>query len=367
MPTDLPADPLRFDAGAYDFDLPPELIAQEPLAERDASRLLVLERNSGRRAHRQFRELPELLRPGDLLVRNRSRVFPARLLGRRVGGGAAEILLVRQRETDLWEALVRPARRLPPGARVDIAPGFRALIEGGTPGPGAGTSLAGPLPTAAIRFVRLLSDDAQPADAIARHGHTPLPPYIRRTDNPSDRERYQTVFARETGSVAAPTAGLHFTPRLLERLAARGIETAELILHVGPGTFRPVAVPDVRAHEVDPERLVLPEATALAIDRARDAGRRVLAVGTTTTRALESSLDARGRLRAGPAETALVIVPGFEFRVVSGLLTNFHLPRSSLLLLVSALAGRERILDAYAEAVRARYRFYSYGDAMLVE
>ncbi len=338
---------------AYDFELPSALVAQEPLAERDASRLLVLDRAASRVSHRHFRELPELLQPGDLVVLNRTRVLPARLLGRRATGGAAEILLVRPREADLWEAMVRPARRLPSGALVEVAHGFQLRIEGNVaPEPGPG------------RLVRLLAAD--PAAAIERHGHVPLPPYIRRADGPADRERYQTVYAREAGSVAAPTAGLHFTPPLLARLTARRIETASVILHVGPGTFRPVEVQDVREHRVAPEHFTLPRETAAAIDRAKREGRRVVAVGTTTTRSLESCADPDGRVEAGEGETDLVIVPGFPFRAVDALVTNFHLPRSSLLLLVSAFAGRERVLAAYREAIREGYRFYSYGDAMLI-
>jgi S-adenosylmethionine:tRNA ribosyltransferase-isomerase len=335
-------------------------VAQDPLAARDASRLLVLERTSGTVSHRSFSDLPEILRPGDLLVTNRSRVLPARLLGLREGGGAAEILLVRRRGPDTWDALVRPGRRLRPGAIVAIAAGFRVRVEPPDPSPDP----------AAVRKsthrVRLLLDGLAPDAALERHGHVPLPPYIRRPDLPSDRERYQTVYAREPGSVAAPTAGLHFTAELLERLRARGIERAEIVLHVGPGTFRPVEVDDVRAHRVDAEPFSVPEDTAAAFGRARSEGRRVVAIGTTTTRVLESALDPEGRLRPGDGETALVILPGFRFRAVDALVTNFHLPRSSLLLLVSAFAGRERILAAYAEAVQRRYRFYSYGDAMLL-
>jgi S-adenosylmethionine:tRNA ribosyltransferase-isomerase len=239
---------------------------------------------------------------------------------------------------------------------VDVAPGFRVRVEPASPGAEAG-------PT---RRVRLLLDGLAPEEALERHGHVPLPPYIHRPDVPADRERYQTVYAREPGSVAAPTAGLHFTPELLERLQACGVERAEVVLHVGPGTFRPVEAQDVRAHRVDPERFHIPAATAEAVGRARAEGRRVLAVGTTATRALESALDPAGHLRLGDGETGLVILPGFRFRAVDALLTNFHLPRSSLLLLVSAFVGRERVRAAYAEAVRERYRFYSYGDAMLV-
>ena len=347
------ADPSDYEISAYEYRLPPGLIAQQPLAERGASRLLVLERATGVLSHRVFSDLPELLRPGDLLVVNRSRVFAARLLGRREGGGAAEILLVRRCEPTVWSAMVRPGRRLRPGAVVDVAEGFRVRVED-APAPGG------------LRAVRLLLDGLDPDAALERHGHVPLPPYIRRADVREDRERYQTVFARETGSVAAPTAGLHFTPELLDRLHAHGVGSTELVLHVGPGTFRPVEADDVREHRVDPERFFIPEETAAAIDRARAEGRRVVAVGTTTTRALESAIGDSGRLHPGDGETTLVVVPGFQFRVVDVLLTNFHLPRSSLLLLVSAFAGRERVLAAYAEAVRRRYRFYSYGDAMLV-
>jgi len=359
----MPEAPSDHEIGAYDFELPRELVAQEPLAERDASRLLVLQRATGLLEHRAFADLPELLRPGDLLVTNRSRVFPARLLGRRQGGGEAEILLVRRHEPDLWEAMVRPGRRLRPGAVVDVGPGLRVRIEGPEAGAPAGGDRAQPSP---LRRVRLLLTDLPAEAALERHGHVPLPPYIRRTDVPSDRDRYQTVYAREAGSVAAPTAGLHFTTALLERMRERGIERAELVLHVGPGTFRRVEVLDVREHRVDPERFTIPETTAAAVDLARAEGRRVVAVGTTATRALESALGPGGRLHPGEGETDLVIVPGFRFRAVDALVTNFHLPRSSLLLLVSAFGGRERVLGAYAEAVRQRYRFYSYGDAMLL-
>ena len=341
---------------AFDYHLPPELVAQQPLARRDDSRLLALDRASGAVSHHAFRDLPDLLRRGDLLVVNRSRVRNARLLGRLSGGGAAEILLVRQHDPDVWEALVRPGRRLRPGAVVTVAPGFGVRIE-----PEAEGASGGP-----TRRVRLLLDGTDAHAALERYGHVPLPPYIRRPDVASDRERYQTVYARETGSVAAPTAGLHFTPELLARLAERGIEKAELVLHVGPGTFRPVEVQDVRQHRVQPEGFKIPDSVAESFSRTRANGGRVIAVGTTVTRALESALDPDGRLRRGDGETELVVVPGFRFRAVDALVTNFHLPRSSLLLLVAAFAGRERVLRAYAEAARLRYRFYSYGDAMLV-
>lgn len=372
-PPDVPRDepaaaPTAVDhsAAAYDFALPEELIAQEPAPERDASRLLVLDRRTGAVEHRTFRDLPTLLRPGDLLVTNRSRVFRARLLGRRAGGGEAEVLLVRRLADDDWLALLRPARRLRPGTLVEIAPDLTVEVRpSSTAADGVVRSAAAPA-SGPLRRVRLRTTGGTVDDAVDRHGHVPLPPYIRRSDRPGDLERYQTVYAREPGSVAAPTAGLHFTPELLAALAARGIETASLVLHVGPGTFRPVDVDDVRQHRVDPERYSIPRETAAAFARARVAGRRVVAVGTTVTRTLESAIDHAGHLRAGDGETNLVVVPGHRFRAIDALVTNFHLPRSSLLLLVSAFAGRERLLAAYAAAIAARYRFYSYGDAMLV-
>lgn len=338
----------------FDYDLPPELIAQEPLAQRDASRLLVLDRKTGALRHHVFRDLPSLLRPGDLLVVNRSRVFPARLLGRRAGGGEAEVLLLRDLGGDIWEALVRPGRRLRVGARVHVDDGLQVEV------------LGGPAPADGRRRVRLLARSGDAARELERLGHVPLPPYIRRADRPGDRVRYQTVYAQERGSVAAPTAGLHFTPELLAGLRPRGIERAEVVLHIGPGTFRPVQVEDVRDHAVPAEPYVVPEETSAAVSRTRARGGRVVAVGTTTTRVLETAADDHGRVTAGEGETGLVIAPGYRFRAVDVLVTNFHLPRSSLLLLVSAFAGRERILEAYAEAVRLEYRFYSYGDAMVV-
>jgi S-adenosylmethionine:tRNA ribosyltransferase-isomerase len=359
-----------FRLSSYDYTLPPELVAQEPLAERDQSRLLALDRRTGAVQHRAFAELHDLLRPGDLLVTNRSRVFPARLIGRRGGGGKAEILLVRRRADGTWDAMLRPGRRLREGMLVDVAPGLKLRIESRTsPAAVSRAEPPGETPGGAenvLRRVRLLPEGTSEEDALERHGHAPLPPYIHREDRPGDRERYQTVYAREPGSVAAPTAGLHFTQALLARLEARGVERAEVVLHVGPGTFRPVEVEDVRDHRVDAERYVVPEETATAFARARGEGRRVVAVGTTVTRVLETASSDSGQLRPGEGETALVIVPGHPFRAIDALVTNFHLPGSSLLLLACAFAGRERLLAAYAEAVRERYRFYSYGDAMLI-
>jgi S-adenosylmethionine:tRNA ribosyltransferase-isomerase len=342
------------DIADFDYELPSELIAQEPLAERDASRLLVLDRRRGEASHHAFRELPALLASGDLLVVNRSRVIPARLRGRRASGGEAEVLLVRDRGDGRWEALVRPGRHLRPGQRVTIDDDLSVVIESEA------------LRDDGTRQVRLLSRRRDVDGALERCGHTPLPPYIRRPDRPADRERYQTVYAREPGSVAAPTAGLHFTAPLLARLAERGVERAEVLLHVGPGTFQPVKAPRIEDHRVAPEAWVVPSETAVAVERARARGGRLVAVGTTTVRALESAARPDGAVAAGEGETDLVIVPGHRFRAVDAILTNFHLPRSSLLLLVAAFAGREAVLRAYAEAVRQRYRFYSYGDAMLI-
>jgi len=316
---------------------------------------MVLPRAGGAARHHAFRDLPDLLAPGDLVVVNRSRVIPARLLGQRSRGGEAEILLLRDKGTDgRWEAMVRPGRHLRPGQRVTVDEDLSVMVESEA------------LAADGRRQVRLLSKRRDVAAALERCGHTPLPPYIRRPDRPEDRERYQTIYAREAGSIAAPTAGLHFTPAVLARLRERGIETADLVLHVGPGTFRPVTAERVEDHVVEPEPFSVPAETAAAVSAARARGGRVVAVGTTTIRVLETVARADGGIDARDGEAGLVIVPGFAFRAVDALLTNFHLPRSSLLLLVSAFAGRERVLQAYAEAVRAGYRFYSYGDAMLI-
>jgi S-adenosylmethionine:tRNA ribosyltransferase-isomerase len=344
------------DIADFAYDLPPEQIAQEPLADRDASRLLVLERRSGVTSHHAFRDLPELLVAGDLLVVNRSRVIPARLLGRRKNGGAAEILLVRPLPSPgAWEALTRPGRRLRVGDIVQVDDDLSVTITSGSLGADA------------RRRVQL--EAPQTGDipaALQRAGHTPLPAYVQRADRPADRDRYQTVYAREDGSVAAPTAGLHFTTALLQRLRDKDIHCAELVLHVGPGTFRPVKTPRVEDHRVDPESFVIPEATAAAVRQARARGSRVVAVGTTTVRALETASRPDRTVLAGSGNTGQVILPGFVFGVVDALVTNFHMPRSSLLLLVAAFAGRERVLQAYQEAVSRGYRFFSYGDAMLL-
>lgn len=348
----------------FDFDLPSELIAQAPPELRGASRLMRLDRASGAVAHGLFSELPALLRRGDLLVLNDTRVFPARLLGyREPGRGAVECLLVARLGPEAgpageerWRALVSP------GARIGV--GTRLVFEG------PGGRLDGEVLERAEhgRIVRLTTPDGTPVmAAIARLGHMPLPPYIKRPDAESDRERYQTIYARQEGSVAAPTAGLHFTPDVFEALDAAGIERTTLTLHVGYGTFQPVRVELVADHRMGHEWFEVGAEAAAALTRALADGRRIIAVGTTTTRTLESlTLTAEGRVPAACGETALFISPGYRFRLVSGLVTNFHVPKSSLLMLVSAFAGVEAVRQAYREAVAARYRFYSYGDAMVI-
>ena len=340
----------------FDFELPEALIAQQP-ATRGASRLLVLGRGEGMVTHARFSDLGDALQAGDLLVVNNTRVFPARLLGRRVpGGGAAECLLVRPRGDSCWDALVHPGQKLRRGAHV-IFEGDGIVID---------AEILERQPSGQ-RVVRLsTSSGVTIEEAIDRVGHIPLPPYIRRADTSSDREWYQTVFAATRGSIAAPTAGLHFTQAILDDLSARGIERAEVTLHVGYGTFKPVRVDQVEDHVVEAERFSVNAAAADAISSALSTGRRVIAVGTTTARALESLQVRDGTVMPTDGETTLFIRPGHRFQVVSGLVTNFHLPRSSLLMLVAALAGRERTLAAYRAAVQEGYRFYSYGDAMLV-
>ena len=336
----------------YDFHLPPGLIAQAPLARRDASRLMVVDRASGTIAHRSFSDLPDLLSAGDVLVVNRSRVVKARLLGRRRGSGApAEIFLLTALGDGRYEAMVAPGGKLKPGRFVDIAEGFSVEIVEVT--------------ERRTRIVQLRSR-AGVEQAIDEHGHVPLPPYIARSDDAGDLERYQTVFAQEAGSVAAPTAGLHFTPELLARIAARGVHRADVVLHVGAGTFTPVEADDPAEHLMHAERYTVPPETSAAVARARDAGRRVWAVGTTSVRTLESATDASLRLQAGDGETCIFIRPPARPRAVDAMITNFHLPRSTLIMLVAAMAGYELTMRAYREAIAARYRFYSYGDAMAI-
>ena len=334
-----------------DYELPPELIAQIPAPSRDASRLLVIDRARGGFEDHGFAELPDLLRPGDCLVVNNSRVIPARVLARDAGGREVELLFFEAIDRSRWRALTRPGRRSRAGAELE-AGGARLRV--------VGADADGP------RVVERL--DGSIDELLRERGVPPLPPYIERFAAPTaaDLERYQTIYARPPGSVAAPTAGLHFTPAVLDSLRRRGVELHELTLHVGPGTFRPIKTARVEHHALPPERIAIPPNVADAVNRARDGHRRVVAVGTTTTRALESAVGADGRLRAVDGDAGLYITPGYTFRVVDALLTNFHLPRSSLLVLVAAFAGRELILKSYGHAVRAGYRFYSYGDATLI-
>ena len=343
----------------FGFDLPAGLIAQAPSPERGASRLLVLHKASGRVEHARVAELSEFLREGDLLVVNDTKVFPARLLGTRVpSGGAVECLLLSNLETDgQWDALVHPGQKLQPGARM-VFRGHRHVLNGEV----LERHFHG------RRTIRFWSENgASVDDAIDDIGHMPLPPYIKRDDDPGDRERYQTVYARERGSVAAPTAGLHFTPDLLDRLKERGVQRAAITLHVGYGTFQPVRVDRVEAHTIDPEHFSISEAAADAINTAKRENRRIVAVGTTTTRALEAAgRSGRGIITPQSGWADLFIYPGFTFGVVDALMTNFHLPESSLLMLACAFGGRDAVLAAYREAVAREYRFYSYGDAMLV-
>jgi S-adenosylmethionine:tRNA ribosyltransferase-isomerase len=330
----------------FDYTLPPERIAQTPIEPRDAARLLVLDRATGQLGHRHVRDLPDLLRPGDLLVANRSRVMPARVFGTLRGGGRAELLLLRRLAPGRWEALVRPARRLRPGDSITIGADLRAEIVASRPD--------------GVREIAVTAAADDPDAALLASGSTPLPPYIRGWTG--DPERYQTIFADVEGSAAAPTAGLHFTRELLDRLSAAGIELATIVLHVGLDTFRPISEADPRTHKMHSEWYEVPPAAAEAIERTRQRGGRIVAVGTTVVRTLEAWTA------SGAAEgwTDLFIVPGHQFRLVDALMTNFHLPQSTLLMLVSAFAGRQAILAAYADAVRREYRFYSFGDAMFI-
>ncbi len=347
----------------FGFDLPAELIAQAPAADRGASRLLVLEKNTGTVTHTHVSRLAEYFREGDLLVVNDTKVFPARLLGARVpSGGAVECLLLANLEDDApaegrWDALVHPGQKLQPGAQM-IFRGTRHVLYGEV----VDRHFHG------RRTIRLWSEGgASVEDAIDDIGHMPLPPYIKRDDTANDRDRYQTVYARERGSIAAPTAGLHLTSELLALLDARGVERTAITLHVGYGTFQPIRVEQVESHTIDAERFSISEAASDAINRAKHDRRRIVAVGTTTTRALEAAgRSGRGIVTPQSAWSDLFIYPGFKFAVVDALMTNFHLPESSLLMLACAFGGRDAVLAAYRDAVAEKYRFYSYGDAMLL-
>ena len=333
------------------FDLPPELIAQHPADKRDASRLMVVDRSSGNISHHLFSDLPSAIGPKDLLVLNNTKVFPAKIFGYKKGGTAKiEVLLLRETEKDCWEVLLKPARRAVPGATIVFEKEkFEARVE------------SSPDPMKRILRFMYRGDFWS---WIEQLGHIPLPPYIRRPTaifEESDRERYQTVFARSRGSVAAPTAGLHFTPQLLKQ-----IRYCEITLHVGYGTFKPIAVEEIEQHKMDSEFFSISEGSALNIQEQQTAGSRIIPVGTTSTRTLEHVIRSRGDIVSGIGWTDLFIYPGFEFKVISGLIANFHLPGSTLLLLVSAFAGQELIREAYESAIKEKYRFYSYGDAMLI-
>ena len=333
------------------YDLPPELIAQTPLERRDGSRLLTLDKRTGETGHRHFYDLPRLLRPGDCLVMNDSRVLPARLLGRREPtGGAAEVLLLVDRGDQVWECLVRPGRKVKPGARLSFGDGALTAevletLEGGN---------------------RLIRFDYEGIflETLERLGKMPLPPYIKEELN--DPERYQTVYSRQVGSAAAPTAGLHFTRELLDQIQAMGVSLCYVTLHVGLGTFRPVKEDEITDHEMHAEYCMIPQETADIINRTKQTGGRVVCVGTTSCRTIESWAGEDGTLKASAGWTDIFIYPGYRFKVLDALVTNFHLPESTLVMLVSALAGREHILAAYEEAVRERYRFFSFGDAMFI-
>jgi S-adenosylmethionine:tRNA ribosyltransferase-isomerase len=339
----------------FDYELPEALIAQQPLAERAASRMLVVDRQAQTWSDSRFSALPEYLNANDALVLNNTRVFPARLIGERApSGGAVELLLIREIETNVWETLARPARRLGKGSRI-VFGGSRLKAE------------VVDLLDNGRRVVKF--ETAEPLERIIDDlGETPLPPYIKRSpaSDAHDKDRYQTIYANQRGAIAAPTAGLHFNQDVLGEVRARGVSITEITLHVGYGTFEPVRTDEVQHHRVAPEWSSIPPSAAAEINDTRARGGRVIAVGTTTTRALESAANRDGRIRTHSGIVDLTIVPGYKFRAVDVLLTNFHLPRSSLLILVSAFAGRDLILAAYHHAVREGYRFYSYGDCMLI-
>lgn len=335
----------------YDFYLPDELIAQRPVEPRDSSRLMVVKREGGALEHRLFRDLIEYLNPGDALVVNETRVLPARLLGMREGtGGAIEVLLLKRLDQNRWECLVKPGKKARPGQKVLFGDGRLVATVLDT------TEVGGRIIEFAYQgvFEQILDE----------LGQMPLPPYI--TERLEDKERYQTIYAREEGSAAAPTAGLHFTPALLERIQAKGIHLHKVLLHVGLGTFRPVQTEDPLEHRMHSEFYRVTSETAEALNEIKAQGGRIVAVGTTTVRTLESSTGEDGLIRAGEGWTEIFIYPGYRFKAIDALVTNFHLPKSTLLMLVSALAGRERMFEAYETAVRERYRFFSFGDAMLI-
>ena len=334
------------------FELPQELIAQDPLEDRSSSRMMVLDRNTGKRVHRIFRDVTEYMEPGDCLVINDTKVIPARLIGNKVGTDAKiEVLLLKRKENDIWETLVKPGKKAKIGTEIWFGEGILKakvadIVEEGN------------------RLIQF-SYDGIFEEILDRLGQMPLPPYI--THQLKDKNRYQTVYAKHEGSAAAPTAGLHFTPELLKKIEEKGIHIAHVTLHVGLGTFRPVKVEDVTQHHMHSEFYVIEEKQAEIINRTKQSGHKVIAVGTTSCRTLESATNEQGILMPGSGWTDIFIYPGYQFKMIDKLITNFHLPESTLLMLVSALAGKENILNAYAEAVKEKYRFFSFGDAMLIE
>ena len=336
----------------FDYPLPKSLIAQYPSSERGESRLMVVHRSSGAIEHRSFREIPYCFNPGDLLIINNTRVLPARLMGRKKTGGRCEVLLLPQWNgvKGEWKALIKGIRATTGGSRISFEQGMEAEVTEIKDG------------TAKINF----PDPEGVLDLLKRIGHIPLPPYIRRSDEPSDRDRYQTVFAERDGSIAAPTAGLHFTEQMLRLINENRVGIASITLHVGPGTFRPLKSKEVEDHVMESEWTEISQETSREIELTKHRGGRVIAIGTTTTRALESFSDSEGKVNPGTDYSSIFIHPPYSFRVVDGLVTNFHLPKSTLVMLVSAFAGRDLLMKAYQEAVKQKYRFYSYGDAMLI-
>ncbi|WP_033126453.1 tRNA preQ1(34) S-adenosylmethionine ribosyltransferase-isomerase QueA [Eubacterium sp. ER2] len=336
----------------FSFDLPQELIAQDPLKDRASSRLLVLDKETGETSHHVFREIKDYLHPGDCLVINDTKVIPARLIGSKIGTDAKiEILLLKRKEDNVWETLVKPGKKAKPGARISFGEGLLIgevidVVEEGN------------------RLVRFTYDGIF-EEILDQLGQMPLPPYI--THQLEDKNRYQTVYAKHSGSAAAPTAGLHFTPELLREIKDEGVDIASVTLHVGLGTFRPVKVDNILEHHMHSEFYQIEESEAEKINRAKEKGGRVICVGTTSCRTIESAADKNGHLRAGSGWTDIFIYPGYKFKLLDCLITNFHLPESTLLMLVSALAGREHVLAAYEEAVKERYRFFSFGDAMFIK
>ena len=336
----------------YDFELPADRIAQQPTPRRGDSRLMVVNRSSGEISHKQFSDLEQLIPAGDAIVLNTTRVFRARLLGIRENGTPAEVLLLRSLGEGTWEAMVHPGGKLKPGRIVHVADDFEVEIVSTTE-----------RRTRVVKF-----NSALPAEqAIEKYGHVPLPPYITRADVPADAERYQTVYAAESGSVAAPTAGLHFTPEILDALSAKGVKRADLVLHVGAGTFKPVDTEHPADHVMHEESYTLPARTADILNETRARGGKIWAVGTTSVRTLESAIEEDGVFREKSGDTKIFIHPPYEFRAIDRMITNFHLPRSTLMMLVAALAGLDRIKSAYAHAIAEHYRFFSYGDACLIE